>query len=231
VHRHSGWLVDNNHVVIFVENLDRFCRHRRFVSMDGVRHQIAILEHIMLSNCLAIHRNQTGIDSVFIVGQGSVSEFALEDVEELSAAPSLLAPGFVCVMIWSDPSQPVFEVVRLWPRLSGCYGGFCCRSMVCWLFVLCRRRTRIRLAKGRSASHSIQAHTEKMSRKRLQNGADRWVAYLAKIMAEGTNHGGRWRCRLGTERRGLAVQSTHLNILAVAEGRNINHGPGCTGQR
>ena len=56
----------------------------------------------------------------YIVFLWPVSELISEDLEDLSAAPSLLAVGVVCEVVGCDSPQAVFQVVWSWPRIARC---------------------------------------------------------------------------------------------------------------
>jgi hypothetical protein len=69
--------------------------------------------------------------STYIVLLRPVPELVSEDLEDLAAAPSLLAVRVVCEVVWRDSSEAVFQVVGSWPGITGCDGDFRRRSR-CW---------------------------------------------------------------------------------------------------
>ena len=74
--------------------------------------------------------------STYIVFFRPIPELVSEDLENLAAAPSLLAVCVVCEVVGRDSSEAVFQVVWSWPRVAGGYCDFGRRFRCsCWLEV------------------------------------------------------------------------------------------------
>lgn len=54
----------------------------------------------------------------YVVLERSVSKLALKYVDEFPVAPPFFAEGIVCIMVWSNTSEPVLEKVGLQPWIA-----------------------------------------------------------------------------------------------------------------
>lgn len=67
VNRHAGWFIDHNQVVVFVNDTDREGGHRGFMTMNGVRNLLAILDHGVSARRLAIDANEAVIERISLL--------------------------------------------------------------------------------------------------------------------------------------------------------------------
>jgi hypothetical protein len=67
VNRHAGWFIDHNQVVVFVNDTDREGSHRGFMTMNGVRNLLAILDHGVSARRLAIDANEAVVERISLL--------------------------------------------------------------------------------------------------------------------------------------------------------------------
>lgn len=97
MHGHAGGLVDDDHLVVFVDDLDRLGRDGWFVAVERVADDIPVLDGRRGGlDRLAVELDGAFVDGLGVVLGRSIAELIAEDVEDLPPPPSLLAPLIGC---------------------------------------------------------------------------------------------------------------------------------------
>src|SRR5690349_4695556 len=89
MNRHSGWFIDYNHLVLFVDDLNWLRRYRRLVSVQRMRDDVSVLnDGSGIPTRLAINRNLTCFNRMLVVLAGAVAELCSKDVQNFATPPS-----------------------------------------------------------------------------------------------------------------------------------------------
>jgi hypothetical protein len=59
---HTGRLVNDNQIIVFVDDTDRSAGHGRFVAVGGMRDNLAVLDDSISAGGLAVDADQTVIE-------------------------------------------------------------------------------------------------------------------------------------------------------------------------
>jgi acyl-CoA hydrolase len=59
---HTGWLINDDQVIVFVDNTDRSAGHGRFVAVGGMRDNLAVLDDSISAGRLAVDADQAVIE-------------------------------------------------------------------------------------------------------------------------------------------------------------------------
>jgi hypothetical protein len=59
---HTGWLVNDNQIIVFVDDTDRSAGHGRFVAVGGMRDNLAVLDDSISAGGLAVDTDQAIIE-------------------------------------------------------------------------------------------------------------------------------------------------------------------------
>jgi len=120
MHRDASGLIDDDHLVAFVDHTDRLGGDGRFMAVQGVTDHVAVFDgNVKVEDWLAVEHDAPGGDGFFVVCQAAVAEFGGEDVEEGAVAPALFAVRVVGVVVGGDAPEVGLEVVRARPGVAG----------------------------------------------------------------------------------------------------------------
>jgi hypothetical protein len=108
MNRYASRLVDHNHTVRLRYDTDGLCCYWRFMSMQRVADDIAVLDngmHVLAR--LAVDDDLPSLDGGAVVLAGPVAELGSEDIEDLASTPALLAERVVGEMIRGNAAKAV----------------------------------------------------------------------------------------------------------------------------
>lgn len=144
VHRNPGRFVDDDHVIVLMHDADRLGGYRWLVSVEGMGYHVAIFDfesrprngfavdldlpgfnRIFLSVSVDVFSQLTTRVQSYIIFLWPVSKLILEDIQDLSAPPSLFHICVISEVIRRYSSETVFEIV--WPRPGITWGRNYCR--------------------------------------------------------------------------------------------------------
>lgn len=152
MYRYTCRLVDDDHIIVFVNYSNRCRGHGGLMTVQGMRYHIAVLDDVLDSwHSVAIDDDIASLYSVFlkrlslrvlqgkerhtyIVSLRSITKLGSKDVKQFPPAPSLFTVSIVRIVIRMNLSEVVFQVVRPRPRITRSGDNVWRRAKCFWIF-------------------------------------------------------------------------------------------------
>ena len=111
MNRNGRWLVNSYEILILIYNLYLPVQHWEFIPSKPMHYLVIVLQHVVMSHLLAIHRDSPIEDRLFVVVLRMSLEFPCVHIQDAVLQPALLSVRYQLIRVGSDQSETVAEEV------------------------------------------------------------------------------------------------------------------------